>query len=144
MRESDDLPLGIGGIRIPRREIRIRFVRSGGPGGQNVNKVATKAVLEFHVADSSALNAVQKARIGKRLAKRIDGEGILRLRSERTRSRVRNEADVLARLADLLRGALVVPKRRIATRPTRASKERRLETKRRRGAIKVGRRPPEE
>jgi ribosome-associated protein len=140
---AGDIVVGLQGVRIPRSELRIRFVRSGGPGGQNVNKVATKAILEFSVARSGALDDAQKERITARLGRRVNSEGVLQLQSQRYRSQARNEADVLDRFRDLLREALRVRRRRVPTSPTRASRERRLDAKRRRSRTKDLRKPPD-
>lgn len=129
-------------VRVPRSEVRIRFVRSSGPGGQNVNKVATKAELVFSVDESEAFSEGQKMRLRDKLGRRINTKGELRLSCDEHRSQGRNSAAVIERFANLLRTALQRPKRRVPTRPTRASKERRLTEKKRRGDRKSSRSKP--
>jgi ribosome-associated protein len=125
---------------IPGEELVWTAVRSGGPGGQNVNKVATKVELRFHVEASAALSPAVKARLLARAAARLDAEGRIVIVADETRSQSRNLELARDRLAELVRAALVVPKRRKKTRPSRASKERRLEHKRQVGEKKRGRR----
>jgi ribosome-associated protein len=126
---SDDLD-------IPEREISFRYSRSSGPGGQNVNKVATKVTLLFSVADSSALNDHQKERINRRLGTRISKDGVLHVTSERHRTRSANQRDALSRFSELLATALKPRKRRKKTRMPAAAKRKRLESKRRRSEKK--------
>jgi ribosome-associated protein len=121
---------------LPADELRVQFTRSGGPGGQNVNKVETQAILRFSIAQSRALGEVRRARLLQRLASRLTREGELIVRASRHRERARNVADALERLADILREALRVDAARKPTRPTKASQRRRLEEKRRRGQAK--------
>jgi len=117
-------------LEIPDGELGFRYSRSSGPGGQNVNKVATKVTLLFAVADSAALSEHQKAVIAERLANRIAKDGVLHLSSERHRTRSANQRDALERFAQLLAAALAPRKRRRATGVPEASKRRRLEAKR--------------
>ncbi len=141
-------PIEGGGVRVgprltvPRDELEFRFSRSGGPGGQNVNKVETRVELLFDVEGSRALDEAQRERLRAGLSGRIDSRGVLHVASERHRSRKRNIDDVVERFAELLRQALAPRKKRRPTRPTRASKERRLGAKRKRAEIKSSRRSP--
>jgi ribosome-associated protein len=123
-------------LSIPDEEVVFAASRSGGPGGQHVNKVSTRVTLRFDVAASSALTAAQKARIRERLATRISREGVLRVVCGRHRSQAANRAEATERFAELLRGALRRRTKRKATRVPRDEKRRRLETKRRRGELK--------
>jgi len=117
-------------LEIPDGELGFRYSRSSGPGGQNVNKVATKVTLLFAVADSATLSEHQKAVIAERLANRIAKDGVLHLSSERHRTRSANQRDAVERFAQLLATALRPRKRRRATGVPEASKRRRLEAKR--------------
>ncbi|MDR2013952.1 MAG: aminoacyl-tRNA hydrolase [Rhodanobacter sp.] len=123
-------------LAIPDEEIVERFVRATGPGGQNVNKVASAVELRFDVAASRALPDAVRARLLTRRDRRLTDEGVLVIQANRFRDQARNREDARARLAELVRAATRVPKRRIATRPTLASKERRIEAKKTRSAIK--------
>jgi ribosome-associated protein len=126
-------------LTIPERDLSMRATRASGPGGQNVNRVATKVELSFDLRGSTALDEPTKARL-RRLAKnRLDAAGNLVITSQVTRSQAQNLDDAREKLAALVRAALVVPKRRRATRPTRASKERRLDSKRRQSQKKQAR-----
>src|SRR5262245_28515672 len=127
-------------VRVPISEIELAYAASGGPGGQNVNKVASKAILRWSPARSAALDESDRAFVLGRLASRLTTEGELVLASDRHRDQPKNVADVLERLRDVLRAALLRPRPRRATRPTRASQERRLSAKRRRSEAKRGRR----
>jgi ribosome-associated protein len=136
---SGDKDLEVGPLRIPARELHFEAMRAGGPGGQNVNKVATQVQLRFSVRASPSLSDEQRARIEERLASRLTGEGELLIRATRHRTQLRNKADARERLAELLASALRREKRRRPTRPTRGARERRLQAKHRRGEIKRGR-----
>jgi ribosome-associated protein len=141
-----DLDLGRG-RRVPGRLLGVRFARAGGPGGQNVNKVATKAEVRLDLdAAAGALGAANVARVRARLAARLDAGGRLVVASAATRHQARNVERALARMEELLRGALARPKPRRATRPGAASRERRLAGKRARAEAKRrrGRVAPEE
>lgn len=124
------------GLTIPEDELRAEAVRAGGPGGQNVNKVATKVVLRWSVTGSRALSEAQRARLLERLAHRLTRAGEIVLHASSTRQQSRNLEEARARLAALVAGALKVERTRKPTRPTRGSKRRRLDSKRRRGALK--------
>ena len=126
-------------LSIPRDELRFRFTRSGGPGGQNVNRTSTQVELAFDVARSPSLSAAQRARLMSGLRRRIDSDGVLHLVSHATRSQLENRADVTARFAALLASALKPVKARKATRPTRAAREKRLDYKKARGTVKLRR-----
>lgn len=130
-------------LAIPSSELKLRFVRSSGPGGQHVNKASTQVELAFDVAGSPSLNEAQRRQIMNALKKLIDGEGILHLESQSTRSQLRNRQDVIARFGALLRSALRTRKKRRPTKPTAASQERRIESKKRRSAVKRVRRVSE-
>jgi ribosome-associated protein len=129
-------------VVVPLRELEIRFVRSSGPGGQNVNKVSTKAVLRWRPAESRALPAAVRARFGERYARRLTKEGEVVLTSDRFRDQGRNAADCVGKLQAMVDRVAEEPRVRRKTRPTRAARERRLETKRRRAETKLGRSAP--
>lgn len=127
-------------LRIPESELQFRFTRSGGPGGQNVNKVATRVELLFDVARTGALDDDARARVQKKLAGVIDGRGVLRLASQESRSQWKNRGDVVEKFIQLLRRALAPQQRRIATGPTTGSRQSRAKQKRARSATKALRR----
>ena len=127
-------------LTIPPSEIAYRTTRSGGPGGQHVNKVETQVELLFDVAHSPSLNEAQRQRILSQLKNLIDQDGKLHLTAQSERSQLRNREIVSARFQEILAAALRVPRKRRPTRPTAASKAKRLESKKRHGQIKQLRR----
>ncbi len=127
---------------LPDAELEFRASRSGGPGGQHVNTSSTRAEVSWQVTTSTGISAEQRAAVVTRLANRIDSEGWLRVYSSETRSQFRNRELARQRLEELVRQALVPPKRRKATRVPFGEKKRRLEQKRRRGTVKQDRRRP--
>ncbi len=129
-------------IQIPETELSWTFARSGGPGGQNVNKVASKAVLRWSVVGSPSLPEEVKARFLAAQKWRITNEGELVLSSQRFRDQERNRQDCLEKLADLVRRATIKPKPRRPTKPSRGARENRLKGKKRRSQVKSLRRAP--
>ncbi|HKA90687.1 MAG TPA: alternative ribosome rescue aminoacyl-tRNA hydrolase ArfB [Haliangiales bacterium] len=136
MRHLDIRP----GVRIPASDLVVRAVRSSGPGGQNVNKVSSKVELRFDLPGTGALAPDVKARLRALARGRVDADGWLVVVSQATRDRPHNLQDARDKLADLVARALVPPRPRRPTRPTAASRERRLDDKQRRGRRKAERR----
>ena len=126
-------------VRIPLAELHFRFSRSSGPGGQHVQKTSTRVELLFDVANSPSLTDAQRARVRERLAGYVDSTGTLHLAAQSERSQWRNREEVLKRFEEMMRQALKRPKRRKKTRPSAASREKRLRKKRKRSEIKKGR-----
>jgi ribosome-associated protein len=126
-------------ISIPDEEIIITFIRSSGPGGQNVNKVATAVQLRFDVRGTGSLLEPVKGRLIHLAGKRMNHDGILVIESKRYRSQERNRNEALERLGGLIQRALVARTRRISTKPSSGSNERRLKTKTRQGQVKKSR-----
>jgi ribosome-associated protein len=133
------VPIEAGGITIPDRDYSFAFVRAGGPGGQNVNKVATAAQLRFDLAGTLALPPRVKARLRALAGQRLTDEGAVLIIARNHRTQEGNRREAEGRLAALIEAALVEPKVRRPTRPTRASKQRRLEGKTQRAGTKARR-----
>ena len=129
-----------GRLRIPAQELTVRATRAGGPGGQHVNTTATRVEVVWNLRESSAPTDEQRAQLEARLATKLDARGGLRVVAADTRSQSQNRALALARLAATLRQALVVPKVRRATKPSRGQREQRLDEKKRRSHVKRDRR----
>ncbi len=127
-------------MHIPANEIQVSFARSGGKGGQNVNKTSTKAIVRWSIGRSRVLTWDEKVRIRTKLANKINNEDQIIVASEEERSQPQNRALAQARLQALVTKALQVPKHRRPTRPTKASKLRRIESKKIRSQVKAGRR----
>jgi len=128
-------------LRIPRSELSFRATRAGGPGGQHVNKTASRVELWWHPGTSPSLSEAERARLLERLASRLDGDGWLRIVAAEERSQLRNREAATERFRVLVAAALRVPRARRKTAPTRAAKAARLAAKRRRADTKARRRP---
>lgn len=129
-------------IRLPEEELEFRFYRAGGPGGQNVNKVATAVQMRFDARNSPSLSEAVKTRLLKLAGSRATLDGVILINAVRFRTQERNRADAIERLQGLLDKAAIAPTYRVPTRPTRASKERRLDAKSKRSGVKSGRGKP--
>jgi ribosome-associated protein len=126
-------------IQLPESELVVRFMRADGPGGQHVNRTESAVELRFDVLHSPSLPEDVRARLLARRDRRMTDEGVLVIQARRFRDQGRNREDARERLVEILRGVLVAPKKRVATKPTRASQQRRLESKQQRAKIKQGR-----
>jgi ribosome-associated protein len=133
-----------GSFSIPEGELQERFFTAGGPGGQNVNKVASAVELRFDIARSASLPEAVRQRLMSLAGRRLTQDGVLVIQARRHRTQERNRADARERLAELIRQALMPPKPRRPTKPTKASKARRVEAKKGRGKVKAMRRRPAE
>ncbi|MCX7666309.1 MAG: alternative ribosome rescue aminoacyl-tRNA hydrolase ArfB [Gemmataceae bacterium] len=131
-------------IQIPDEELEWSFARSGGPGGQNVNKVASKATLRWNFSNSNALTAEIKDRLQVKYPSRVTNEGELVITSQKTRDQDRNKQDCLEKLREIIRAVLVIPKPRKKTKPTKASKARRVADKRHKAINRAKRQIPDE
>ena len=126
-------------VAIPDEEFEWKFIRSSGPGGQNVNKVASAVQLRFLLPNNTSLPVAARNRLRRLAGQKLIDDGTILISARSERSQEQNRRDALERLAELVRAAMVEPKIRKKTRPTRASKERRIDAKKRRGTTKQGR-----
>jgi ribosome-associated protein len=127
-------------VFVPPSAIEVHAVRASGPGGQNVNKVASKILLEVDVAKVEGLDGLARRRLATLAGRRLGADGILRVTAQRSRDQYRNLSEARDKVRDLLEKAQVVPRSRRATRPSRRVKEKRLASKKRTGAVKAARR----
>ena len=126
-------------VAIPDEEFEWKFIRSSGPGGQNVNKVASAVQLRFLLPNNTSMPVAARNRLRRLAGQKLIDDGTILISARSERSQEQNRRDALERLAELIRAAMVEPKIRKKTRPTRASKERRIDAKKRRGTTKQGR-----
>ena len=141
MPTPDPLPI-TASVSLPLAELTLRATTGGGPGGQHVNRSSTRIELWWDAAHSPSLTADQRARVIERLGTRLTADGVLRLVAAASRSQLQNKTEAIERLQHLLARALAIPRVRRATRPTRASKERRLTEKKTQSARKRDRQRP--
>ncbi|MEO8167378.1 MAG: alternative ribosome rescue aminoacyl-tRNA hydrolase ArfB [bacterium] len=123
-------------ITIPEKEFQFQFTRASGPGGQNVNKVSSRVELLFDVNASPSLSEAEKESIRTKLRSRIDSDGVLHIASQESRSQWKNRGSAVEKFVDLLRGALMIRKKRMKTKPSRSAKEVRIKTKKNTGTKK--------
>lgn len=129
---------------LDERELQFEYIRASGPGGQNVNKVATAVQLRFDIHTSPSLASNLKERLLRLAGNRVNTEGILLIEAKRFRTQEQNRADAIDRLTELIRKASIEPKKRVKTKPTRSSKEKRIKEKKIKGTVKSLRRKPSE
>ena len=134
------MPVDIApGVVLADDELEWKFIRASGPGGQNVNKVSSAVQLRFNLALNSSIPAAARHRLRRLAGQKLTDDGTLLISARNERSQEQNRREALERLAALIRAALIEPKLRRKTRPTKASKERRIDSKKRRGTTKSGR-----
>lgn len=123
-------------VDIDEKELEERFVRSSGPGGQNVNKVSTAVELRFNLAGNTTIPPAARARLVKLAGRRLTDEGVLIIQADRFRTQEMNRSDARKRLAEIIAESLIAPKPRVKTKPSRGAKERRLKAKSERSGVK--------